>query len=188
MKNIILIGMKACGKSTVGKILAQKLGIDFVELDIEIEKAHLLSKKEGLNFREIFKKHGSVYFRQLESKVLKDIFKEKKIKEFVLSCGGGTPLNENNQETIKSLGEVIFLDADKMVLLPRILKHGVPAFFPFQNDPEKSLDELLEKRKPIYEKVADKTISFTKETPQQLMERIINFFSRHSREDGNPDD
>ena len=56
MKNIILIGMKACGKSTVGKILAQKLGIDFVELDIEIEKAHLLSKKESLNFREIFKK------------------------------------------------------------------------------------------------------------------------------------
>jgi shikimate kinase len=174
MNNIILIGMKACGKSTVGKLLAQKLEIEFIELDIEVEKAHLLSKKESLNFREIFKKHGGDYFRKLESEVLKDIFQEKNAKKFILSCGGGTPLNDNNQKILKSLGNVIFLDAEKIILLPRILKHGIPVFFPFQNDPEKSLDELLKKRKPVYEKTADKTISFNKETPEEIANKIIS--------------
>ena len=61
-----------------------------------------------------------------------------------------------------------------MVLLPRILKNGIPAFFPFQNDPEKSLDELLKKRKPVYEKIADKTISFNKETPEEIANKIIS--------------
>lgn len=174
VKNIILIGMKACGKSTVGKLLAQKLGIEFIELDQKIEKTHFMGKKEKLNFREIFKKQGAVYFRQLESETLKKITQEKKYSRFVLSCGGGTPLNENNQKILKELGEVIFLDVDKMVLLPRILKHDVPAFFPYQHDPKKSLDELLKKRKPIYEKIADKIISFDNETPEELVKKIIN--------------
>lgn len=165
--------MKACGKSTVGKLLAQKLTIEFIELDQEIEKAHLMEKKEKLTFREIFKKHGSSYFRALESKVLKNISQEKKAEKFVLSCGGGTPLEENNQKILKKLGKVIFLDADETVLLPRILKHGVPAFFPYQNDPEKSLRKLLEKRRPIYEKVADKIINFTIESPEELVDKII---------------
>ncbi len=173
MENIVLIGMKACGKSTVGKLLAQKLGMDFIELDQEIEKVHLMNKKETLGFREIFKKHGAIYFRQLESETLKNIFQEKKTKKFVLSCGGGTPLDENNQKIIKSLGRVIFLDADKMVLLPRILKHGIPAFFPMPSDPKKSLDELLEKRRPIYKKAANQIISFTSESPEKLVEKII---------------
>ena len=176
MDNIILIGMKACGKSTVGKLLAKKLGIKFIELDKEIEKVHLMNKKEKLNFREIFKKHGAVYFRQLESEVLKKISQEKKEKKFVLSCGGETPLDENNQKILKKLGKVIFLDADKMILLPRILKHGIPAFFPYPCDPKKSRDELLEKRKPVYEKIADKTISFDDETPEELVNKIINLF------------
>lgn len=168
-KNIVLIGMKACGKSTVGKLLAKKLGIEFIELDQEIEKVHLMNKKEKLKFREIFKKHGAIYFRKLESKTLKNI----KTKKFVLSCGGGTPLDENNQKILKKLGRVIFLDADKTVLLPRILKHGIPAFFPYPNDPKKSLNDLLEKRRPIYKKVANQIISFTSQSPEELVKKII---------------
>lgn len=175
-KNIVLIGMKACGKSTVGKLLSQKLGIVFIELDQEIEKVHLINKNEKLSFREIFKKYGAIYFRQLESEVLKKISQEKTNESFVLACGGGAPLEENNQKIIKKLGKVIFLDIDKAVLLPRIIKHGVPAFFPYQNDPKKSLEELLEKRKPIYEKTADRTISFINETPEELVGKIINLF------------
>lgn len=172
---IILIGMKACGKSTVGKLLAQKLGIEFIELDQEIEKGHLTNKKEKLEFREIFKKHGTKYFRGLESEILEKISREKKSKKFVLSCGGGTPLDENNQKILKKLGKVIFLDTDKEILLPRILKHGVPAFFPYPGNPKKSRDELLKKRKPIYKKVADKIVAFTNETPKEIVNRIINF-------------
>ena len=173
MKNIILIGMKACGKSTVGKLLAQKLGIKFVELDQEIEKIHLMNKKEKLNFREIFKKHGADYFRALEKKVLKTIVEKDKEKQIILACGGGTPLDPENQMLLKRLGKVIFLNAKEDVLLPRILMHGVPAFFPYLNDPKKSLSELMEKRRPIYEKAADQIISFTSESPEELVEEII---------------
>ncbi len=189
VKNIILIGMKACGKSTVGKLLAKRLDVNFIELDQEIEKDYLMEKKptfvplsgttvgkEKLTFREIFKKYGENYFRQLESRVLENISKKKITGRIVLSCGGGTPLNENNQKIIKELGEVIFLDVDKMVLLPRILKHGIPAFFPYKDNPEKSLGELIEKRKPIYEKIADKIITFDNESPKELVEKIISFF------------
>ena len=171
--NTILIGMKACGKSTVGRLLAKKLKIKFLELDQEIEKVHLLNKKDNITFREIFKKHGVDYFRQLESIALEKIFKEKKTKEFVLSCGGGTPLDEKNRIIIKKLGRVIFLDADEDVLFQRITKHGIPAFFPYPNDQKKSLSELLEKRRPIYNMIADKIISFENESPEELVEKII---------------
>jgi len=183
MKNIILIGMKACGKSTVGKLLAQKLGIKFVELDQEIEKVHFEEKKptfakatvgrEKLTFREIFKKHGADYFHSLEKKVLKTIVEKDKEKQIILACGGGTPLDPENQMLLKRLGRVIFLNAKEDVLLPRILMHGVPAFFPYLNDPKKSLSELMEKRRPIYEKAANQIISFTSESPEELVEEII---------------
>ena len=173
MKNIILIGMKACGKSTVGKLLAQKLRLEFVELDQEVEKAHLMDKKEKLTFRKIFKKHGADYFRALEKKVLKTIVEKDKEKQIILACGGGTPLDPENQMLLKRLGKVIFLNAKEDVLLPRILMHGVPAFFPYLNDPKKSLSELMEKRRPIYEKAADQIISFTSESPEELVEEII---------------
>ena len=65
------------------------------------------------------------------------------------------------------------MDVDKIVLLPRILKHGVPAFFSHPNDPKKSLDELLKKRKPVYEKIADEIINFNSESPEELVKKII---------------
>ncbi|MFA5770107.1 MAG: shikimate kinase [Patescibacteria group bacterium] len=172
--SIILIGMKACGKSTVGKLLAINLNIGFIELDQEIEKAHSVNKKEVLSFKEIFKKYGAVYFRKLESKTLKNIFQEKKSIKFVLSCGGGTPLNSDNQLLLHKLGKIFFLNTNGGILLPRIIKNGVPAFFPYPNNPKKSLDELLEKRRPIYEKIADKTISFVEERPEEIVKKIIN--------------
>ena len=177
MRNIILIGMKACGKSTVGKLLAKKLGINFIELDQKIEKNHLTSKKEKLNFRKIFKKYGENYFRQLESDTLKKITQEKKDSKFVLSCGGGTPLNEDNQKILKKLGKVIFLNAEEEILLPRIIRNGIPAFFPYQNDPKKSLSELLEKRRPIYKTVANKIINFKSELPETLVNTILTLIN-----------
>ena len=166
--------MKACGKSTVGKLLAKELGIEFVEVDREIEKVHLVNKKEKLKFKKIFEKYGEVYFRKLESGALIKISQEKNKKNFVLACGGGTPIEENNQKILKQLGKIFFLDANSEILLFRILKHSVPIFFNNPEDPKKSLEELLEKRISIYEKLADKKISFTNETPKELVGIIIN--------------
>ncbi|MEK7177314.1 MAG: shikimate kinase, partial [Patescibacteria group bacterium] len=109
--------------------------------------------------------------------VLKMIAEKNKNRQIVLACGGGTPLDSENQILLRQLGRVIFLDVDEKILLPRILKHGVPAFFPYPNDPKKSLKKLLEKRQPIYEKIADKIINFKSESPETLVNIILTLIN-----------
>jgi len=174
MKKIILIGMKASGKTTVGRLLAKKLFLKHIELDDEIEKSHAMRKKEKLIFREIFKKYGEAYFRMLETQILDTFLVSNKDADFVLSVGGGTVLNEENQGKLKKGGKIIFLNPDSGILLQRILKDGIPAFFSSPGNPKKSLDELLLKRKSIYEKVADYVISFEKESPEEIIKKIMD--------------
>lgn len=169
---IILIGMKACGKSTIAKILAKKLKIKFIELDEEVQLLHQRKTYEKLNFRQIYSKYGSDYFRQLEKDTLQKLLLLLKNKEFILSCGGGTPLLIENRKILQKLGKIIFLNTDKKVLLKRIVKDGIPAFFPYQNNPEKSLEELLKKRLPAYKRMADCVINIKDEKPETIAEKI----------------
>lgn len=173
MTRIILIGMKACGKTTVGNLLSKKLRLPFVELDYEIEKKHLSIKNEEMPFREIFKKYGEKYFRDLETDTLLEILKIWKDKDFIFACGGGTPLKNKNRKILKNMGKNIFLDVNKDVLLERILKDGIPSFFPYPDDPEKSLDELLSRRLPIYQGLAEFTFTIDKETPEEIVNKFL---------------
>lgn len=170
MKNIIIIGMKACGKSTVGRHLAQSLHMHFVELDEQVEALHQEKNGERLSCREIFRTHGEAYFRLLETEALKTQMHQKNI---VLACGGGTPLVVGNQKILQSLGTVVFLDTDPDMLLLRILKTGIPAFFADQDQPKKSLHLLLAKRNPIYKKLAQMQIAIHLETPTETVSRIM---------------
>jgi shikimate kinase len=170
---IILIGMKGCGKTTIGTLLAEKLGIAFIDSDAEIEKAHEREKGEALPFRQIFKRYGEAYFRDLDTKTLKYIAQEFQEKDFVFSCGGRTPLVEENQRILVGLGEIIFLHLEKSVLLKRILAQGIPAFFSYPDDPERSLNELVAERFSVYQKLADKTFDIGEETPEEVVHTIL---------------
>lgn len=92
-KKIILLGFMGCGKSTIGKALAKKICYDFIDLDDEIEKAAKMS------ISKIFEKHGERYFRQQETKALKNVLALK--EDIVLALGGGTPCHNNNLKLIK---------------------------------------------------------------------------------------
>src|SRR5438552_5260001 len=164
---IIFVGMKGCGKTTLGTLLAEKLQIPFIDSDASIEKMHEQERGEAIPFREIFKKYGEKYFSALDTKTLKHIAKEFGNTDFVFSCGGRTPLKEENQEILAGLGNIVFLNIEKSVLLKRILAQGIPAFFPHQDDPEKSLDELLTRRVPVYKKLADITLDIGEETTEE---------------------
>ena len=131
--------MKACGKTTVGSLLASKLKIRFIELDDELEKEHQKLKNEHLTFRQIFKKYGEKYFRQLETETLLKLSKNLDTANFVFACGGGTPLLAKNQAILKKLGKIIYLKVDSDVLLQRIIKDGIPAFFADPANPQQSL-------------------------------------------------
>lgn len=173
MIKIVLIGMKGCGKSTVGELLAEKFKIPFIELDSELEKAHFKSKKEKLTFREIYQKYGQGNFRRLETSVLKMISGELVGKNYVLACGGGTPLSAVNRKILIKLGKVIYLKPDTEALLERVITSGIPPFFSDNKDPEKSLTELLKVRGPIYSKLAHVTLNCRIKMPAEIITDIF---------------
>lgn len=170
---IILIGMKGCGKTTIGTLLAEKLQVSFLDSDTEIERVHKRDRGEDISFRQIFKKYGETYFNALDTRTLKHIAKECGNTDFVFACGGRTPLQEENQEILPGLGKIIFLHVEKAVLLKRILAQAIPTFFPYQDDPERSFDELLTERLPVYKKLADITLNIGEETSEEVVHTIM---------------
>lgn len=100
-QNIVLIGMPGCGKSTIGTLLAQDLGMDFVDTDAEIVR------QEGSAIPEIFQNKGESYFRQLESSIIRKIATRQ---HTIISTGGGAVLNPENMAFLRENGKVYFLD------------------------------------------------------------------------------
>lgn len=108
---VYLVGMPGSGKSTVGPELAGRLGVPFVELDEEIQRA------AGASVREIFERDGEARFRELEAAALVDAASRD---PSVVSCGGGVVLEPANRVTLRATGEVVFLSVPLEVLRDRI--------------------------------------------------------------------
>lgn len=162
MKNISLIGLMGSGKSTVGAILAEKLNLEFVDLDAKIEA------KIGMEISEIFAQKGEDFFRKVESEVLKD-FAEKSGQ--VISTGGGAVQNEINLQILKENSIIIYLKTSPEVLFERIKADNSRPLL--QNEkPLETLCELLEKREPNYKK-ADIIVATDGKTIDEILNEII---------------
>ena len=150
-ENIVLIGMPASGKTTVGKALAESLGKSFYDSDEEIVK------KEGISIPEIFALKGEKYFRECESEVIKEL---SALQGAVIATGGGAVLNPKNTDLLKENGKVFFLDRnlDDMVATP--------------DRPLSSTREDLEKRYkeryPIYCSSADYKINCSNDVAENV--------------------
>ena len=152
-KNIILVGMMSSGKSTLGKKLARSLGYRFVDLD------KLIETDQKQDIHSIFSQKGESYFRDIESRMLREILPNRGI---VLASGGGTPCFFDNMEYIKNLGISIFLDVPAADLAKRIENHGKDDR-PILSGAKSLEDELrkkIEERREFYSQ-ADLTISGT---------------------------
>ncbi len=159
-KNIFLVGFMGSGKSTVGKILAQKLNKRFLDIDTLIEE------KEGKSIRDIFKTKGEKYFRKKEKEEIEHIVQKK---GFIVSTGGGLGADIENMEKMKRNGTVIWLD----VSLEEILKRcGNDKNRPLLNQPIENIKKLFEKRKDVYSK-ADIRIIAENKTPEEIAEEIL---------------
>jgi shikimate kinase len=181
--SIILIGMKSSGKTTIGRILARKLGLRFADLDAEVERRHFEQTGEKLGFREIFHRHGKAHFRSLETAALQAVAAGQTERPIVLATGGGVPLAEENRPLLKRLGTIVFLDAAPETLLARILRGGIPAFFPYPDDPARSLAELLAARRPIYAGLAAITVACGAESQETIVDKIIHQLENQPHED-----
>ena len=156
-----LIGMMGSGKSSVGKLLANKLQFSNIDIDKEIEK------DEKLSIKEIFEKKGENYFREIESKYLL-----RKRKLAVVSCGGGIILNKKNREFLKTSGYTIYLKSSIPTLEKRLLnENGRPLL---SNDNLKeTLINIYNKRKTLYTSSANTTIITDRRSVKEVCELII---------------
>ena len=109
---IVLMGYMASGKSAIGKLLAKKLKIEFIDLDQFIET------KESLSISDIFSQKGEIYFRKIEALCLKEILNTE--RDFVLSLGGGTPCYGNNVDLINLKSTSIYLKATVSTIFERL--------------------------------------------------------------------
>ena len=140
-RSIVLVGMMGVGKSSIGRRLATRLGIPFVDADAEIEKA------AGMSITDIFAHRGEADFRSGEARVIARLLDGG---PQVLAAGGGAFMNDGTREAIREKGVSIWLKADLDVLLRRISKRRNERPLLQTGDPEATLRALLIEREPTY--------------------------------------
>lgn len=155
---IVLVGMMGVGKSSIGRRLAARLGVPFVDADTEIEKA------AGMSIPDIFARHGEADFRSGEARVIARLLEGG---PQVLATGGGAFMNADTRAAIKAKGVSIWLSADFEVLMRRINKRKNERPMLQTVDPAATLRELLIVREPVYAQ-ADLTVQ-SREVPHDAI-------------------
>ena len=159
MENIALVGMPSCGKTTMARLLSEKLNRVYFDTD------KLIEEMEG-KIPEIFEKKGEKYFRDLETSVLEEVSKKTGI---IIATGGGTPLREINRELLLQNSLVIYLDRD--------IKNLETEGRPLSKNLE-TLEKMYGERNKIYEDISNikiKVIEDEEKTLQKILEEIKNY-------------
>lgn len=162
MDNIVLCGFMGCGKSTVGKIIARKTGKNFLDMDSYIEK------KAGLTVSDIFKKYGEAGFRDMEHNACKEL---SEMNGYVIASGGGAFTFKRNSDVFKGKDSIILLDVPLDVIKYRLRNDKVRPLLQ-KPDKDKVMQELYEKRLPLYTDAADLIVS-GKSTPLKTALAVI---------------
>ncbi len=161
-KNIFLIGFMGAGKSTIARCLHSHHGMEWLEMDKEIEKS------EGMPISEIFRRKGEEYFRELETGLLLSL---ESRSNTVVSCGGGVPLRSCNVEAMKRSGIVVFLTARPETILERVKDSHDRPLLEGHKDVE-YIAGLLSKRLERYEAAADVQIATDGRRTAEIAEEI----------------
>jgi 3-dehydroquinate synthase len=164
MQNVFLVGLMGAGKTTIGRILARKLGLKFIDSDHEIEA------RTGASIPWIFEIEGEASFRRREADVIRELTGQEGI---VLATGGGAVLNADNRAFLKSRGMVIYLRTTVHSILQRTA-HDKNRPLLQTADPRKKLEELMDVRDPLYLEIADLVIDTGRPNVQSMVQTILN--------------
>lgn len=169
MENIFLIGYMGTGKTTVSHQLGKRLKRLEVDLDLEIEI------RTGQKIAAIFETYGEAYFRELETKLIREY--ETK-QDFVVSCGGGAPLREENAASMRKSGVVVLLTASPHTVYQRVRGSKNR---PLLNDNmnEAYIAEMMEKREPLYRRAAQLVVDTDGRTPEEIAAVIIDGLTKN---------
>jgi shikimate kinase len=175
---IVLVGLMGAGKTSVGRRLAEKLNLPFVDADHEIALA------AGKSIPEIFSDHGEDYFREGERRVITRLLEDG---AQVLATGGGAYMNSETRERIRDHGISIWLKADLDLLLKRVSKRNDRPLLQ-QDDPAKVLQRLMDTRYPVYA-TADVTVESRDVQHGQMVNEVIKALANWPglKVDGNDD-
>lgn len=146
-RNLVLVGLMGAGKSSIGRLLAQQLGIPFVDTDVEIERV------SRMTITELFAAYGEQEFRALETRVIKRLLRGG---PRVVSTGGGAFINDSTRMHVKRGSLSVWLKADLDVLWDRVNKRDTRPLLKTEN-PKQTLENLMNARYPIYAE-ADLTV------------------------------
>jgi shikimate kinase len=167
--NIILIGFKKTGKTTIGKALAAALRQQFTDTDKCIENDFYQTTEMKFNARKIHDWIGDQAFRSLEKKAIHSLLD---IENAVISTGGGSLLDPDNVANLKKIGKLIYLNTPFDVLLERFRYGKLPTFVD-ANDVKGSLERVYQERAAIYEKNADIIINTEKMSIPRIVKAIL---------------
>ena len=161
---VILIGPMGSGKTTIGSLLAQRLGLNFRDTD------HLIEEQEGKTVSQIFLDQGEDAFRAIEKRVLRE---ELLTDGTVLSLGGGAPISIDAQSALRAISShIIFLDISLSTVAPRIgFNRDRPLLL---NNPRGQWQTLMEARRPIYEAIADTIINVDDKSEEEIVTIVLS--------------
>ncbi len=161
-RNLVFIGLMGAGKSAIGRLTAQALGIPFVDSDHEIERV------SRMTISDLFARYGEDEFRALETRVLKRLLRSG---PRVVSTGGGAYINERSRRQIKKAGLTVWLNAELDVLWERVNKRDTRPLLKTEN-PKQTLENLMNARYPIYAE-ADLTVLSRDVKKETMVEDVL---------------
>ncbi len=166
--NLILIGYRATGKTTLARLLAERLGWQWIDADVVIER------RAGKSIAEIFAEDGEPTFRDLEARVIADLCGRERL---VLAAGGGAPLRAESRQKMRAGGKVVWLQAPPETILARMSGDATTAGRrPDLTDrgPLQEIVHLLTDRESIYRESAHLSVDTEGRTPEQLTAEILD--------------
>lgn len=168
-----LVGMKHTGKSTIGRLWAQRRGWDFFDLD------HLLEQTAGgtRTSREIFRLEGKSGFQQWESLAAQQVAPRLREGAAVLAWGGGTGTNPAAVQSLKGTGILVVLEDRMETLYERILRGGRPAFLS-EAHPWEDFQKLYDERTTLFRQLTPWTLRVQDQTPEQAVDALEQLWNR----------
>ena len=170
-RTIVLVGLMGAGKSSIGRRLAHRLGLPFVDADTEIEKA------ADLTIPEIFEKHGEPYFRAGEVRVVARILESG---PQVLATGGGAYMNPDTRARIRERGISLWLRAELDVLMKWVKRRGDRPLLK-ADDPQAVLKRLMDERYPVYAEAALTVVS-REASHEEVVDDVLAALAEHLRQ------